>query len=170
MLAEVDKMLQECAGIHASHDQPLPHSSAETSRQAEALNLRMDPFPKSNMSYIQPDPTTQTHHFLQLSNTYHGCGLQANSAPTVQWLNGPHTVPHGLRNYHCFSKRRRSNHGKIFHHGCEGPVANWYSYLALLALLSLNKLLRKRTETDVAFTLEYSRVSNPRGTIKHDQT
>ena len=40
----------------------------------------------------------------------------------------------------------------------------------LLALLSLNELLRKCTETDVAFTLEYARVSNPRGTIKHNQT
>ena len=40
----------------------------------------------------------------------------------------------------------------------------------LLALLSLNELLHKRTEADVAFTLEYSRVSNPRGMIKHDQT
>jgi len=39
----------------------------------------------------------------------------------------------------------------------------------MLALLSLNELLRKCTETDVAFTLEYSRVSNPRRTIKHDQ-
>ena len=36
----------------------------------------------------------------------------------------------------------------------------------MLALLSLNELLRKRIETDVAFTLEYSRVSNPRGMIK----
>jgi hypothetical protein len=41
---------------------------------------------------------------------------------------------------------------------------------ALLALLSLNELLRKHTETDVAFTLEYYRVSNPWGMIKHDQT
>ena len=41
---------------------------------------------------------------------------------------------------------------------------------SLLALLSLNELLRKRTETDVAFTLKHSRVSNPRGTIKRDQT
>ena len=40
----------------------------------------------------------------------------------------------------------------------------------LVALLSLNELLRKRTEIDVAFTLEYSRVSNPRGKIKRDQT
>ena len=40
---------------------------------------------------------------------------------------------------------------------------------SLLALLSLNELLRKHIETNVAFTLEYSRVSNPRGTIKSDQ-
>ena len=39
----------------------------------------------------------------------------------------------------------------------------------LLALLSLNKLLRKRTETDVAFTLEYSTVLNPRGTVKRNK-
>ena len=39
----------------------------------------------------------------------------------------------------------------------------------LLALLSLNELFRKRTETDVAFTLEYFWVSNPRGMIKRDQ-
>ena len=40
----------------------------------------------------------------------------------------------------------------------------------VLALLSLNELLRKRTETDVAFTLEYSKVLNTRGMIKRDQT
>ena len=41
---------------------------------------------------------------------------------------------------------------------------------SMLALLSQNELLRKHTNTDVAFTLEYSIVSNPRGTIKRDQT
>ena len=40
----------------------------------------------------------------------------------------------------------------------------------LLALLSLNKLLRKYTETDVAFTLEYSMALNPRGMVKRDKT
>ena len=44
----------------------------------------------------------------------------------------------------------------------------WVTARWVLALLSLNDLLHKRTETDVAFTLEYSRVSNPRGTIKRD--
>ena len=52
-------------------------------------------------------------------------------------------------------------HSRVSADAGEGP---------LLALLSLYESLRKRTETDVAFTLEYSRVSNPRGTIKRDQT
>ena len=45
-----------------------------------------------------------------------------------------------------------------------------FVFLRVLALLSLNELLRMRIETDVSFTLEYSRISNPRGTIKCDQT
>ena len=58
----------------------------------------------------------------------------------------------------------RSQTGFVFL--CGGTAISWQ----LLALLSLNELLRKRTETDVAFTLKHSRVSNPRGTIKRDQT
>ena len=49
-------------------------------------------------------------------------------------------------------------------------VFSLFRVWVLLALLNLNKLLHKHTETDVAFTLEYSRVSNPWGTIKRDQT
>ena len=52
MQEEVTKLQQECAGTQASHEQPLPHSSAETFRQTEARNLRMDPFPEEQ--YIAP--------------------------------------------------------------------------------------------------------------------
>ena len=51
-----------------------------------------------------------------------------------------------------------------------GPARGRSTRWRLLALHALNELLRKRTETDVAFTLEYFWVSNPRGTIKRDQT
>ena len=34
----------------------------------------------------------------------------------------------------------------------------------VLAVLSLTEIIRKRMDTNVAFTLEYSRVSNPQGT------
>ena len=59
--------------------------------------------------------------------------------------------------------KRYSDYLKHSIKGSEALEGMFRALEALLVVLKPNSTIRKCTDTDVAFTLEYSRVSNPRG-------
>ena len=118
MQAEIDKMQQECASTQTNHEQPPQHPTIGASHQNEVQNIHTNHTCQEHCTIPSAgiyDPSSPLSAALQ--HTPWPLGVQANTAPQVQWFYGPHSVHHGLRSHHSFGTRQWPHHGKILHHG-----------------------------------------------------